>query len=194
MIVTSDRVEYGVKLEDPKSWQQLPPPEKLTVTWDPLAFAQESKAGIEVYLYGYHENPDHPNPSKRLEFRDIRCLGGSYINKGTFTFKPKDKRRDEYADRYEDYWSKRHFELGTIGITISGRKNISLWTPLMPLGWYMYWDLLDDYGEGWKYEKCSTWYNKDIQETKWRQRLPPCPCKLTQALKDVGRFIADPNC
>ena len=66
-----------------------------------------------------------PDPAKRIEFRNIRCLGGTPPNgKGSFTFKPKDKRRDEYADRYEDYWGKRHFEVGTIGITISGRKNM----------------------------------------------------------------------
>ena len=64
----------------------------------------------------------------------------------------------------------------------------------MALGWYMYWDMLDDYGDIWMKEKCSAWYYKDRVENDWRARLPPCPCKLTQALKDVGRFIADPDC
>ena len=64
----------------------------------------------------------------------------------------------------------------------------------MALGWYMYWDMKDDYGDIWMSERCSSWYHKDRTESAWRARLPPCPCKLTQALKDVGRFIADPTC
>jgi hypothetical protein len=58
----------------------------------------------------------------------------------------------------------------------------------MALGWYMYWDLKDDYGVIWMSEKCSNWYHSDRKAVDWRKRLPPCPCKLTQALKVDSRI------
>ena len=45
-------------------------------------------------------------------------------NDGVYSFKPYDVRRDEYLDRYENYWEKRHFEMGALAVQITGRENM----------------------------------------------------------------------
>ena len=64
------------------------------------------------------------DPAKRIQFENIKELARDEDNDGTFTFRTFDVRRDEYKDRYEDYWGKRHFEMGAIAVSISGRSNM----------------------------------------------------------------------
>lgn len=189
-VVTPDRVDHAVGLSNPFDWSAMPPPETLSIMWDKLYFAQESFSEIDIVLYGYREDPNHPDPGQRLKIRELAVLGQREDNDGLFDFRTFDVRRVPG----KDYGDLEQFEMGAIAVTVSKNRDIKLWTPLLALGWWNHWDLKTKYGEIWAYERCEKWYYEDVKEQQWRKDIQPCPCKLSQAVKDVGRFIADPDC
>ena len=65
---------------------------------------------------------------------------------------------------------------------------------MLPLGWYVEEAMKQRYGAEWPAAKCVDWYNKDRQNTDWIKAQPNCPCSLSQAMSDFGRWQPDAGC
>ena len=50
------------------------------------------------------------------------------------------------------------------------------------------------YGDDWASAKCKAWTDRDRMSEDWLDRLLPCPCTLSQALADWGRWQPDVGC
>jgi hypothetical protein len=70
----------------------------------------------------------------------------------------------------------------------------SIYSTLVPLGWFTKSTLLANLGSEWPKTRCSEWYMTDSQSPSWRSSLPLCPCIMWQAYVDFGRFLPDLGC
>ena len=50
------------------------------------------------------------------------------------------------------------------------------------------------HGDNWQSALCNNWHDQDSQSTGWLQGLQSCPCSLSQALVDFGRWQPDDGC
>ena len=82
---------------------------------------------FKVYQSGTPDKTEDDEPAYYIEVTDTTTIRSSNFASRSFT-------------------TKNHFPLSSFS---------TLWSPLMALGWYMYWDMLDDFGEIWMSEKCS---------------------------------------
>lgn len=62
------------------------------------------------------------------------------------------------------------------------------------LGWYVKNAMTQRYGNDWAAAKCKAWNDEDRLSAGWLDHLLPCPCTLSQALADWGRWQPDMSC
>lgn len=60
-----------------------------------------------------------------------------------------------------------------------------IWSDFFPVRWK---------NAGWSKSWCSKWLQTESQKSNITDVISSCPCTLTQATRDVGRYHADPQC
>lgn len=70
----------------------------------------------------------------------------------------------------------------------------NLWSSITPLAWLFrpFWE--QEYGQNWPTALCIQWFERDGRLINFYHELPSCPCTLSQAIADVGRFAPMDGC
>lgn len=69
-----------------------------------------------------------------------------------------------------------------------------MWSRPIPLGWYFQPQWLSQYGTNWASAMCDNWLMDDRYLKNFASDVAQCPCTLSQALIDKGRFMPDFDC
>lgn len=101
---------------------------------------------------------------------------------------------------HPDSWQK--FRGGVIQIHVSDhqkhdRGDKMFWSRLVPFGWYFHDVWRREYGADWALQMCIEWFDYDGRRDNFMMELEmdfPCPCTLSQADADFGRFLPHPEC
>ncbi|CAJ0931492.1 unnamed protein product, partial [Mesorhabditis belari] len=189
-IVVPDRAPPGVQLIDAvdiatNRWYQ-PYADSLKMGWQALNLTYNLGARIDISLYGYWEDAD------RSHFERIDYLARGVTNTGAYEFKPAQIQRQRLLT---DAWKKFHF--GFVQVAISDVEDGVLWSRPTPFPWYHLPDWRYHWGKNWALDMCIDWFEYDGRRRNFQIDLTkelPCPCKLSQALLDVGRFMPIMNC
>ncbi|XP_033096788.1 sushi domain-containing protein 2-like [Anneissia japonica] len=87
-----------------------------------------------------------------------------------------------------------HNAVGALRVTRRWKKDdFALWSDIHPLG-YMLYDWYQNDQELWATMRCEEWYEREVNEDEYVLELEPCPCNLSQALADRGRFKPTLEC
>lgn len=176
------KVQLWDDVEKPQNRWYQPHPEQLSMQWEYLNLTYNANARVDINLYGYWEDAD------RSHFQKIDSIALGQANNGRYTFSPRSLIRNPLI---EDAWKKYHF--GFVQVAISGQEKAGvLWSQPTPFAWYYepYWQ--QQYGQNWAMEMCTEWFEYDGRRRNFIMDLThhsPCPCKLEQALVDLGRYM-----
>ena len=163
-----------------------PNAEELQLKWQATNLTWSKQARVDINLIGYWEDAD------RSHYVEIDKIAHGIANSGQHFFKPSILQRN---DRRYDTWKKFHF--GFVQVALSDEEDGVLWSMITPFPWYHRPTWEYEYGESWATDLCIEWFEYDGQRRNFAMDLDahmPCPCKLGQALLDLGRFMPIMNC
>uniref|UniRef100_A0A3Q2ZGJ4 Sushi domain containing 2 n=1 Tax=Kryptolebias marmoratus TaxID=37003 RepID=A0A3Q2ZGJ4_KRYMA len=158
---------------------------QLQMTWNSSLIETEE---VNVELWGYREvsSSEAETSSLRAELSYLYSLGRNLPNSGVFSFNPEP--REDFSE----------WELGNIRITAGskseGERNVQgLWSGGHILAWHLEQAFRDD-SSAWAENKCLQWDALEKKLTSFLNELIDCPCTLSQARADTGRFHTDSTC
>ncbi|XP_052792972.1 sushi domain-containing protein 2-like [Mya arenaria] len=159
-------------------------PSSLTLTWHPEMLSNNSYDKVDVNLIGYKEE------GGKGMYIFLTTLGTDIqASQGTYTINPQD---------HQCMGSSCLYEIGLLEVKLKDNAvpmmYQSLSSKVLPLGWYVQNSMKQKHGNSWPTEMCVNWYNQDRKDMSWLDNLPYCPCSLSQALSDFGRFQPDVGC
>ncbi|XP_026304213.1 sushi domain-containing protein 2 isoform X1 [Piliocolobus tephrosceles] len=156
----------------------------LSLTWHVEALPTQT---VTIELWGYEETGMPYSQEWTAKWSYLYPLATHIPNSGSFTFTPKPAPP-----------SYQRWQVGALRIIDSknyaGQKDVqALWTNDHALAWH----LSDDFREdpvAWARTQCQAWEELEDQLPNFLEELPDCPCTLTQAWADSGRFFTDYGC
>uniref|UniRef100_A0A2K5UEM5 Sushi domain containing 2 n=1 Tax=Macaca fascicularis TaxID=9541 RepID=A0A2K5UEM5_MACFA len=156
----------------------------LSLTWHVEALPTQT---VTIELWGYEETGMPYSQEWTAKWSYLYPLATNIPNSGSFTFTPKPAPP-----------SYQRWRVGALRIIDSknyaGQKDVqALWTNDHALAWH----LSDDFREdpvAWARTQCQAWEELEDQLPSFLEELPDCPCTLTQARADSGRFFTDYGC
>ncbi|XP_012579147.1 PREDICTED: sushi domain-containing protein 2 [Condylura cristata] len=157
---------------------------ELTLNWSTEALPAQ---GVNIELWGYEEEGKPYSSEWTAHWSYLYSLAKNIPNSGTFTFVPKPA-----AQMYQ------RWKVGALRISSSrhseGEKDVhSLWSNEHALAWHLSEDFRKD-PVAWARAQCLAWEELEDQLPNFLEELPDCPCTLTQARADSGRFHTDYGC
>ncbi|XP_052242291.1 LOW QUALITY PROTEIN: sushi domain-containing protein 2-like [Dreissena polymorpha] len=187
-IVFPGRLSQGehvptVSSKDNITWYDRDP-SQLTLTWKSELLSNNSNDRVEINLIGYKE--DNEMGSYKL----LTSLGSNIpASAGTYTLDPR---------QHQCSGSDCQYEIGLLEVRQIDKafpmKYMYLSSEVISLAWYVQTSMLTQYGTTWPTDMCVKWYNQDKQDMSWLDDLLNCPCSLTQAVSDFGRWQPDGSC
>ncbi|KAI6179709.1 Protein mesh [Aphelenchoides besseyi] len=164
----------------------------LTLTWEYENITANYNAEIDISLWGYFED------TETHYLKQIGYIAKRQPNSGSYTFNPISLAYDYEAD--PEAW--RFYRGGIIQVRVSenwlnDRGDGLYWSSPVSFGWFYQRKWEYEYGRDWAFQICQEWYDEDGRRENFVMELEPkvpCPCTLDQALVDVGRFTALPDC
>ncbi|KAK5978866.1 AMOP domain protein [Trichostrongylus colubriformis] len=189
-VVVPDRAPAYVSLKDDvddvnNRWYQ-PYAESLTMSWQALNLTYNFGARVDISLFGYWEDAD------RSHFVQVDYLAKGVTNTGTYSFKPSTLQRQPLI---QNAWQK--FTFGFVRVSLSDAEDGVLWSKPTPFPWYYLPDWKKHYGTNWALDMCIEWFEYDGKRRNFQMDLTkdtPCPCKMSQALLDLGRYMPIMDC
>ncbi|XP_040928147.1 sushi domain-containing protein 2 isoform X2 [Betta splendens] len=180
---------FEVTLVNVTQWQYYGTPSvagQLQMTWNSSLIGSER---VNIELWGYRESfssVEAQSNDSQAELSYLYSLGRNLPNTGSFGFIP------EPSEVYSDW------ELGNIRITASsicdGARDVQcLWSGLHVLAWHL-GQVFRANSSSWATTKCLQWDTLEKKLPEFLEELADCPCTLTQARADTGRFHADYSC
>ncbi|XP_075389701.1 sushi domain-containing protein 2 [Tenrec ecaudatus] len=156
----------------------------LTVTWNPDQLPTHS---VAIELWGYQETGQPYSQDWTAQWSFLYTLAPEVSNNGSFTFTPRPA-----APRFQQW------HVGALRILDStrshGEKDVqALWSNEHALAWHMEENFRAD-PVAWARNQCLAWEKLEDQLPDFLEELPACPCTLTQARADTGRFFTDYGC
>ncbi|XP_030770620.1 sushi domain-containing protein 2 isoform X2 [Rhinopithecus roxellana] len=156
----------------------------LSLTWHVEAMPTQT---VTIELWGYEETGMPYSQEWTAKWSYLYPLATHIPNSGSFTFTPRPAPL-----------SYQRWRVGALRIIDSknyaGQKDVqALWTNDHALAWH----LSDDFREdpvAWARTQCQAWEELEDQLPNFLEELPDCPCTLTQARADSGRFFTDYGC
>ncbi|CAI4226085.1 unnamed protein product [Auanema sp. JU1783] len=189
-IVVPDRFPPTVALkndvDDVNNRWYLPYADELTMGWQALNLTWNTGARIDINLIGYWEDAD------RSHYVKVDSIAKGISNSGTYTFKPPQLQRQNML---KNAWKKFHF--GFVQVALTDQDEGVLWSRPTPFPWYYLPDWRRHYGNNWAIDMCIEWFEYDGKRRNFQMDLTkdlPCPCKLSQAMLDLGRFMPIMDC
>ncbi|ELU14025.1 hypothetical protein CAPTEDRAFT_222578 [Capitella teleta] len=164
-------------------------PSQLRLRWRHQNLTSNDQDRVSIKLIGYREDNTEPIWKELYTFED------SYNNQGLYEFIPA----SNLCEQQNEASTCLLFEVGAFRISVNEwvwnpQHPRSIWSTVIPLGWFTKSTLSAQYGSEWPSQRCQEWYMKDSQSPGWRSSLPLCPCLLWQAYVDFGRFLPDLHC
>ncbi|XGW17593.1 hypothetical protein V3C99_002299 [Haemonchus contortus] len=189
-VVVPDRAPAQISLKDDvddvnNRWYQ-PYAETLTMSWQALNLTYNFGARVDISLFGYWEDAD------RSHFVQVDYLAKGVTNSGSYTFKPASLQRQPLI---KNAWQK--FTFGFVRVSLSDSEDGVLWSKPTPFPWYYLPDWKQHYGLNWALDMCIEWFEYDGKRRNFQMDLTqdtPCPCKMSQALLDLGRYMPIMDC
>ncbi|WKY00594.1 hypothetical protein Q1695_014987 [Nippostrongylus brasiliensis] len=189
-VVVPDRAPAQVSLKDDvddvnNRWYQ-PYADTLSMGWQALNLTYNFGARVDISLWGYWEDAD------RSHFVQVDTLATGITNTGAYTFKPATLTRQTLL---KDAWQK--FTFGFVRVSLSDTEDGVLWSKPTPFPWYYLPDWKKHYGTNWALDMCIEWFEYDGKRRNFQMDLTrgiPCPCKMSQALLDLGRYMPIMDC
>ncbi|XP_069475274.1 uncharacterized protein [Ambystoma mexicanum] len=174
-------------LVNSKKWQYYGTPGyegPLTLTWDSRRLHAER---VHLELWGYRETGEPYTQSWEPESKYLYTLHASHPNNGTFTFIPNP------ANESFNSW-----EVGLLRLSPSsfaeGEENVpAVWSPVHALAWHLGEDFRRN-STSWATAKCFDWHQAETRLPNFLEEVADCPCTLTQARADTGRYHTDYGC
>jgi hypothetical protein len=187
-------------------WME-PYADSLTMTWEALNITWDYNARVDIQLWGYWED------ASRSHFERIDTIvpGAAQSNTGLYTFNPRTLTRNPM---YKDAWKKFHFGFVQVSLTDQNlnqqfgmhQTHGVLWSKPTPFPWYYLNQWQYEYGEvcvcvwvcahmraqNWALDMCIEWFEYDGRRQNFVSELAediPCPCRLEQAMLDLGRYM-----
>uniref|UniRef100_A0A914BXE3 Uncharacterized protein n=1 Tax=Acrobeloides nanus TaxID=290746 RepID=A0A914BXE3_9BILA len=160
---------------------------RLRLEWAPYNLTTDMNALVDIKLLGYWEDTDDH------VFEEIGTIAERTINDGLYEFDPRLLAR---SNMMMDAW--RRFSFGVVRISIADQPETGVfWSRVTPFGWYFrdIWEY--QFGDEWALELCRDWFDYDGRRVNYAMDLEPvipCPCTLSQALLDLGRFLPLHGC
>ncbi|VDM57286.1 unnamed protein product [Angiostrongylus costaricensis] len=143
--------------------------EALTMNWQALNLTYNYGARVDISLFGYWEDAD------RSHFAQIDYLARGIPNTGSYRFNPPSLQRQTL-------------------LKVSFLQEFQNCAALEP---YYLPDWRDNYGENWALDMCIEWFEYDGKRRNFQIDLTkdtPCPCKMSQAVLDLGRYMPIMDC
>ncbi|KAK7080924.1 hypothetical protein SK128_016330 [Halocaridina rubra] len=167
---------------------QMHSPETLDIKWLAGNLTMNWNAEIMISLWGYREISILPE----LVYIDTLVQGAT--NRGNHTIVPRD-----YANRQN--YDKIDLEMGMLMINLTTpepaygvAQSTVLWSRPIPLAWYFRFQWEKRYGSSWMQAMCDRWIENDRNLRNFAYEVERCPCLITQAVADKGRFLPDFTC
>ncbi|KRY36412.1 Uncharacterized protein T01_9211 [Trichinella spiralis] len=165
--------------------------ENLTITWTAANISSKAGSRVDIVLWGYREDVID------REFLEVGAIARNIENTGKFSFNQKMLSKSLIVG---NLWRK--FWGGAIQIRLSKDDQTDygkyvMWSGAVPFGWYFRDTWKANLGENWALKLCIEWYNYDGLRDNFLRNVYtniPCPCTLSQALNDFGRFTPLPTC
>uniref|UniRef100_A0A8C9HTS3 Sushi domain containing 2 n=1 Tax=Piliocolobus tephrosceles TaxID=591936 RepID=A0A8C9HTS3_9PRIM len=151
----------------------------LSLTWHVEALPTQT---VTIELWGYEETGLPYSQEWTAKWSYLYPLATHIPNSGSFTFTPKPAPP-----------SYQRWQVGALRIIDSknyaGQKDVqALWTNDHALAWHRSDDFRED-PVAWARTQCQAWEELEDQLPNFLEELPDCPCTLTQAWADSGRFF-----
>ncbi|KAL6728780.1 hypothetical protein Aduo_010517 [Ancylostoma duodenale] len=189
-VLSPERAPAQISLKDDvddvnNRWYQ-PYAETLTMGWQALNLTYNYGARVDISLYGYWEDAD------RSHFVQVDNLAKGVPNTGSYTFKPPSLQRQTLI---KNAWQK--FTFGFVRVALSDAEDGVLWSKPTPFPWYYLPDWKKYYGQNWALDMCIEWFEYDGKRRNFQMDLTkdiPCPCKMSQAMLDLGRYMPIMDC
>ncbi|WKX89454.1 hypothetical protein Q1695_008814 [Nippostrongylus brasiliensis] len=167
-------------------------PQNLTLSWEWENITANTNTAVDIALWGYWEDTEGHS------FKQIGYIAKRHPNNGVLSFSPRNLEVDLEGDL--DAW--RFYQGGVIQVRaadtwLEDKGDRMHWSMPIPFGWYFYRKWEYEYGRDWALQLCQHWFDYDGRRENFVMELEPkipCPCTLDQALLDVGRFTALPDC
>ncbi|XP_066834877.1 sushi domain-containing protein 2 isoform X3 [Anser cygnoides] len=156
----------------------------LTLTWTHQAL---TATHINIEVWGYQETGDSYSENWFAKWEYLYTLARETPNTGTFSFIPVPAKAN-YST----------WDFGILRITPStysdGQSNTpSIWSSEHALAWHLGEDFRND-PIAWATAKCLEWDRKEEKLPNFLEEIIDCPCTLSQARADTGRFHTDYGC
>ncbi|KAK7088850.1 protein mesh-like, partial [Littorina saxatilis] len=189
-IILPSRMDWPIDVSSFSTpWYQTSPKE-LRVRWTSHLFSSHYAATLEVNLIGYRE--DEYNNETPLIMRNLVQLATGISNRNEeVVINPSQFPCTSECD---------DFEIGLVQLRVAEQyvdnttKYKSVNFGPVALGWYVNNAMTQSYGQNWPEAKCKAWSEKDRLTSGWLDHLLSCPCTLSQALADWGRWQPDMGC
>ncbi|CAL2036914.1 unnamed protein product [Caenorhabditis brenneri] len=189
-VVNPERAPASVSLKDSvdnktNRWYE-PYAQELAMTWQALNLTWNTGARVDISLFGYWEDAD------RSHFERIDYLARGISNTGSYSFRPQQLTKQFLL---RNAWQKFHF--GFVQVALADTEDGVMWSKPTPFPWYHLNEWQHYYGQNWPIDMCIEWFEYDGKRNNFQIDLTtdyPCPCKLSQALLDLGRFMPIMDC
>ncbi|XP_051829342.1 sushi domain-containing protein 2 [Antechinus flavipes] len=156
----------------------------LTLSWN-SSLLPEPRVNIE--LWGYRETGKPYSDDWKGQWSYLYTLARNFSNGPNFTFTPVPAKPQYQA-----------WEVGALRISGSkhrdGERDVpAIWSSDHALAWHLGEDFRRD-SAAWATAKCKSWVRLEETLPNFLEELEDCPCTLTQARADTGRFFTDYGC
>ncbi|RCN30859.1 AMOP domain protein [Ancylostoma caninum] len=166
--------------------------QNLTLSWEWENITANTNTAVDITLWGYWEDTEGHS------FKQIGYIAKRHPNNGILSFTPRNLEVDLEGDL--DAW--RFYQGGVIQVRaadtwLEDKGDRMHWSMPIPFGWFFYKKWEYEYGREWALQLCQQWFDYDGRRENFVMELEPkipCPCTLDQALLDIGRFTALPDC
>ncbi|XP_072520746.1 sushi domain-containing protein 2 [Salminus brasiliensis] len=142
---------------------------------------------VNIELWGYEETGEPYSDHWRSDWTYLYTVGKDVPNNGAFSFTPKPSEKP-----------LANWDIGSMRVspstTSDGARNVNaLWSGAHALAYHLEEAFRGD-SAGWALEKCVLWDKEEKRIPSFLPEITDCPCTLTQARADTGRFHTDYGC
>lgn len=172
-----------------EAWYEIHPKE-LKLRWKYDLFSHHLASTLDVNLIGYREDS---NAKPQLIMKNLVQLASNVLNRDeAYTVDPS-----QFTCTGSDCLD---FEIALVQLRLDDQyvDNFTQYQAInvgpIPIGWYVKEAMREQHGTDWSKAKCLGWNERDRRSSAWLDHLLPCPCTLTQALADWGRWQPGMGC
>lgn len=167
-------------------------PTEMELKWKSEKLSWDLRQQAQISLWGYRESNDvYP----QLTYIDT-LVDGVTLSQAKLTIDVTQFRGRTNLDTSDILFGFIMMNLTNPKVLGDFVKSPAIWSRPMPLAWYFKSQWEREYGvDGkWKRYFCQNWFTRESYSDYFATTLFRCPCHLSQAQLDLGRFSPDLEC